>query len=912
MRNAFPSSLLAGTFLAALLVLPGCSSGTSNDTSSVRIKCLGGQSFCIISCDLGCTQTGCAVTEIAENQRLRFKFSDRVDPASVNGSSLSIRTATGVAPDGEYLVVDSEVTFEPKVRTVAGVSTFGFLRNESYIITLAGGDTAAQGVRSLSGDRLTQEFSCTVRASLGIQDEDQQPPTAELIAPTNTTQVPLDPTMVLRFSELIDTTALQSPLSAASPITFVLRGTLPSGECDRDAEGILLTGLPQLSTETVGDHEVTVVTFRPTVTLPGLSCIVISVTSDLRDLSGRAAVPTQFELLTVAGVSTPITITESFATNAGQEELVSGGVWNSGARPAAIGSDGRHGSFNPSFGTPQGGGVFLWNLDQVGGIVIPSSNTMTGLEYHVTDGRFFFTDFVLAEGQILKFTGSVPPQIYVRGKVEIRGILDLSAVDMPATIPTTGVLAGQRVTTFNARGTPATVQVQGQPGGLGGCGGGNGGDGGRECLGTGQIIVGGVNVTNGQPGQTVKVLASHAYAGQTAGTGGRGSEMRPVDGLTASAGAPFITATLSYRDEFSVGGSGGGYINAGGVPATPTIPPPAVTQPNNGPIPVAGVAFPLLPYPTNPPAGYQSLNHYLVGGSGGGGGGSHPFAIASALTDFFMAGHAGSGGGGAIALRAGSDLTLFGTGQILVRGGRGVVINGDNPGTATQDVDFGVSSPGGGGSGGSVLLQSSRTVTVQGLLDASGGNGSRTTAVAVFSLAPTQLNVQSQAGAGSPGFYRLEAGTAVNFNGPAGTVPAYNPAVHSGPLDDRDALSGDLSKWRGTGQIFPPTWLRYELDVDTDGDGVTDITYTDSGEPGTQKANDPAGPVIVQFQGATIDQSGTAPIEGTIKPWREGIGSGAGPGIQQDSVTGFRFSLTYNRAGFPQQVIKALRVYAQT
>ena len=62
----------------------------------------------------------------------------------------------------------------------------------------------------------------------------------------------------------------------------------------------------------------------------------------------------------------------------------------------------------------------------------------------------------MAEGDVLRFTGSVPPQIYVRGKVEIRGTIDLSAVDMPATIPTTGVLAGQRATTFNARGTPTT------------------------------------------------------------------------------------------------------------------------------------------------------------------------------------------------------------------------------------------------------------------------------------------------------------------------------------------------------------------------------------------------------------------------------------------------------------------------
>ena len=917
MRHALLPSLLAGSCYAALFVLPGCSSGSSDDASSLRIRCLGGQSFCIISCDLGCTQTGCAVSEIAENQRVRFKFSDRVDPASVGGASISIRTASGVAPDGDYLTVGNEVTFVPKVRTVGGVSTFGFLRNESYIISLAGGNSAAQGVRSLSGDTLSQEFTCTVRATLGIQDEDQQPPSVELLSPTNLAAVPLDPTIVLRFSELIDTTALQSPLSASSPISVVLRPTLAGGECDRDAEGIALEGLPQLSTEAVGDHDVTVVTFRPSVQLPGESCLIVYVSADLRDLSGRAAVPAQFEMITVAGVSVPIQLTESFATPAGQEELVSGGVWNGGATPALIGGDGRHGSFKPSLGSPQGGGVYVWNLDTVGGISIPASNTPSGQSYSVTDGRFFFTDFVLAEGEVVRFTGSVPPQIFVRGRCEIRGTLDLNAADMgPVNVPTTGPLAGQRVSSFNARS--GATQVFGQAGGIGGCGGGNGGDGGRESQGTGQIFVGGVNVTNGLPGQAVKVPASHAYAAQTTGTGGNGSEMNPPSGLTIDAATPTISATLFYRARFSRGGGGGGYMLAGGLPALPTIPPyigvPAPTQPNVSPAPAASVAFGLLPFPASPPLGYQSLNHYLVGGSGGGGGGCHSFAIPTtpATEPAFMAGHGGTGGGGAIAVRVGGDLTLFGTGQILARGGRGVVITGDNPATPTADVDFGVSSPGGGGSGGSVLLQSARTLTVQGLIDTSGSTGSRTSNVAVLSLATFSLNVLSQGGAGSSGFYRLESPSPVVFNGPVGTTPAYSQSINSGPLDDRDALSGDLSKWRGTGLIFPPTWERYELDVDTDGDGIVDVTYTDSGLPGTQKANDPNGPVVVLFQGAKLAQNGSTPIEGTIKQWREGIGSGSGPGIQQDSVTGFRFSLLYNRAQFPNQVVRALRVFART
>jgi hypothetical protein len=925
MRNASPFSSLpravaAGALLAGALVFAGCSSGSGDDASTVRIKCIGGQAFCIISCDLGCTQTGCAVSEIAENQRLRFKFSDRVDPTSVNGASLSIRTGTGVAPDGDYLVTDNEVTFVPKVRTVNGVSTFGFLRNETYIVSLAGGSTGSQGIRSLAGDPLTQEFTCTVRATLGIQDEDQQPPTVELLAPTNPAAVPLDPTIVLRFSELIDTAPLLSPLSESSPIRVVLRPTLPTGECDRDAESVTLEGLPQLSTETVGTREVTVVTFRPSVTLPGRSCLIVAVTSDLRDLSGRASVPASFELITVEGVSVPLTLTETFATPAGQEELVSGGVWNNGARPGLIGGDGRHGSFNPAFGTSVGPGVFVWDLRPPTGIVIPASNTPSGQSFTVLDGRFFFTDFVLAEGQTLRFLGQDPPRIFVRGRCEIRGTIDLSAPDMPGTPITTGPFAGQLRSTFNARGTLTGQNlplVLGQPGGQGGCGGGSGGAGGTECGTLGPVFEFGNNVSRGQPGGTVRVPASHAYAGSAGGTGGPGSPVHHETGTALSVGAPFIASTspsVNFRDEFSRGGGGGGFLQPGGLPIQPTIPAPLV-QPNASPVQAPAAAFALFPLPSSPPPGYQSLDHFVVGGSGGGGGGSHAFAtVTLGANDVFMAGHGGSGGGGTCAFRAGGDLTLFGTAAILLRGGRGVLINGDNTGPTSPalDVDWGVSSPGGGGSGGSVLLQSARTVTVSGLIDASGGAGSRVGGVGA-PLAPAgQLNVTAQAGAGSPGFYRLEGGTTVLFNGPGTTVPTFDPAQNVGTLTDRDAASGDLSKWRGFNQVFPPTWLRYELDVDTNGDGTVDVTFTDSGEPGTQKANDPSGPVTIQFQGAKLNQAGNAPLPGTIKPWREGIGTGAGPGIQQDAVTGFRFSLSYNRVAAPNQVVKALRVFART
>lgn len=902
MRNA----LLILLFSSALL-FTGCGGGGGNSaSSSLRIPCLGGESFCIISCDLGCSQTGCSITEVAENQPLRFKFSDAVAPESVNSTSISIRTATGVAPNGRFEVVGSEVVFVPEVSTSGGVSTFGFLRNESYIISMVAG---AQSVRNLSGDSLRNDFSCTVIASQGIIDEDGAPPTVELISPTVLVNAPVNPTIVLRFSELIDTTPLQVSLSEASPIRVVLRGQLPNGECDSDSDGIALQGVPALSTETVGSREVTVVTFQPQIQLPGNSCLTVRVTADLRDLSGRSAIPAKFVFLTEAGVSTPIQITETFVNNGKQEQEISGGIWGGaqgpGARPGLIGGDGRHGSFDPNLGEPIGGGIFAWNVDN---LLIPETSSLTGEQYLVTDGRFYFTDMVVPVGTTIRFVGTSAPVIRVRGQVDIRGTIEVNGRDAPGEVafgsPPGSNQTGEFVSTFNAR-----VITTGQAGSEGGVFGGRGGKGADTCTNSGPTIVNGQNLTNGQAGQDINVLAGHAYAGTVGQTGGRGGLLTPQSGSWGSSPPLLQSVWCAW---FSPGGSGGGFSSNGTNAGAPNY-LGSTTSGASGPVTTApvvgGNSFSVMPFPpTSAPAGYTSLNHFLVGGSGGGGGGSHSYGIVGlgGTAGTWYSGHGGTGGGGTFAIRSGGTLVVGSEGLLIARGGDGVLITGTVPAGTPQNT-LGISSPGGAGSGGSMLLQSGQSVTMSGEINTRGGVGSR-----VGELATAQVRLESQAGSGADGFYRIEAPPmSINFGGQA--TPAFVSGENDGDLEDRDDRSGDSSLWYTTGLVFPPTWDRYELDVDIDGDGVVDITYTDSGAPGTEKAAEFNGPItlplVIAFQGANLNQAGTEPI-GPIGPWRDGIGSGAGQGISLDAVTGFRFTITYNRALAPNLVVKELRVFA--
>ena len=929
MRNLLTFTLLTGVLAFAGA---GCSSGSQDDSGDLRIRCINGDSFCLVSCDLGCSQTGCSVTEIAENQRLRFVFSNQIDPASVNSASVSIRTPSGVQPDGEFLVQGRELTFVPRVRVINGVSTFGFRRNESYVITLNSGATG-QGVRSTSGDGLRTGLSCTVLVSRGIQDEDQQPPSVELIAPTTTTDIPQQPTVVLRFSELIDTTALQGTLTPSSPVQFLVKGTRLEGGtllCDSLQQGTTLGGIPLLTTETVAGRPVTVVSYTPPIQLPGESCLTVLITADVRDLSGRQGTPQQFELLVEAGTSTPITISETFSSSANQDVLGSSTVWNNGARPGLIGNDGRHGSFDVTMGTLVAPGVYEWNTDS---FLIPASRSATGLEYLVTDGKFYFSDFVLPAGTTLRFTranatspsaaSTVPPQIWVRGNAQVDGTIDVSGEDLPFWVPATGPAVGQRVSTYNGVGAGTGFNIwpvpDGQPGSYGGAGGGKGGDGGRECRNDGDVTqtigLEVVHIYYGRDGENVQLPAGHAYAANTADTGGSGGLLHPIAGQVPATGAAVIG--FIYRGYFSPGGAGGGYVGAGAVAATSGTLPSGINLAT--PAQPGGLTLPsLLPIP----GGATSLNHFLVGGSGGGGGGSHAYGTRTIIAGEFVAGAGGTGGGGAFALRVGGDLSVGPTAQLIARGGDGVLINGDDPSNnnptpplqPTYDVNYGVTSPGGGGSGGSILLQSGRTLVFEGTMDVRGGAGSRTGSISIATTgAPVAFNIVSQAGSGAPGFYRLESGVgAPSFSGTvsAGT-PAYVAGTNGGTLTDRDTLSGGLSKWRAAGTFFPPTWLRYELDVDLDGDGTIDITYTDSGAPGTQRANDPNGPVQIRFQGATLNQAGTEPV-GQPSAWRDGIGNGAGPGIVLDSVNGFRFQLLFNRDASATTVVRGLRVFAQS
>lgn len=569
---------------------------------------------------------------------------------------------------------------------------------------------------------------------------------------------------------------------------------------------------------------------------------------------------------------------ETFVDDSNRDPIASGDVWGNGsAVPAQIGGDGAFGSFDLSLATQVAANVYELDTDMT---VIPADRTLSGLPAQVTDGRFYFTDFVVPAGVTLRFVGTSPARLFVRGVVDVQGTVSVDAPDMPSTIQTAGPALGLPVSTFNAR--IGGVGSPGQPGGAGGPGGGRGGNGGVECGNLGPILSNGVDVTSGQDGIDVQVGAGHAYEGSVGGTGGAGSPLMPATGLWA--GPPFPTLSFVYSPYHSRGGNGGGFRQPGGVSQQPQH-----ANPNNtilfDPAQAASPSFPLFPLP----GGTSSLEHFAVGGSGGGGGGSHGYgllAIGSAL-ERWMSGHGGAGGGGVLVLRAGNVATV--AGALTSRGGSGPIIAGDDPNTTSTTDVYGISSPGGGGSGGSVLLQA-RVASVSGSVDVRGGTGG----VNDY-MANSLQRMTGGGGDGAPGFLRIETQGGLTFSG-SYSSPFVN-GENSGTLQDVDARTGSRSRWMTPSSTGLPVWLRYELLVQING---LPVLFSDDPEVSPVAATGANSAATLLVQGARLDALGQ-PLAGTIGPWRGRVG---GPGsLNTDFAQAVRFDVVLDKSLGAERVL---------
>ncbi|MCK5942367.1 MAG: Ig-like domain-containing protein, partial [Planctomycetes bacterium] len=401
--------------LASLaLLLSGCGGGGGGRPTgeqSFRCSAAGGEpdALCLQSCSLGCSTTGCGRTEIAQNERVQLVFSENLDPTTVDNSSIRFRTASGAEAVGEYVVSGNRVEFVPTLSISGGQTFFGFTGGESYVMTIIGGDASARVVRGTSGRAFGSTLSCTLQSRLGIVDYDEAPPVATLRSPIGTANVAADALIEVEFSELIDVTPFLG--GGETPVRVTVRGAIEAGGvlvCDPAAVLRPLDGtqFPQFDAAS----GVTVILFQPAMPLPPNACVEVEVTEQVTDVSGRAAVPTTFAFTTFERERTEVPIVESFATSDRFDADRSAGSWGQGElRFAAIGGDARHGAFDLSLANgptvENGVDTYVVDVDQT---TIPASRSGTGSQLTVSDGRFFFSEFVVPPDVRVRFVGDEP------------------------------------------------------------------------------------------------------------------------------------------------------------------------------------------------------------------------------------------------------------------------------------------------------------------------------------------------------------------------------------------------------------------------------------------------------------------------------------------------------------------------
>ncbi len=871
-------SLLVALFVVAVTGL-GCGGGTEA-VGSTGFDCGTNEGepnvLCLQSCNLGCSSTGCAQTDIAQNEVIVMFFSEDVDPNSVNTSSIRFRTPSGDEPVGEFLVNDNRVEFVPTLSISGGQTFFGFTSGETYTMTIIGGQNQSNIVRGTSGRPFGETLVCTLQSSKGIIDLNGVPPSATLISPTNLEAAPLDSEIVLEFNELIDATPFLS--GTQSPVEYSVRRTRPDGnggtECDPASQPQPLAGSQSLSFDAA--RGVSLLAFSPAQLLPGNVCIEISVTNGVTDLSGRTAQPQVFAFKTIVVPLTNFEIVEEFADDSQLDAESSGGQWGGGfATFAQIGGDGRHGEFSIdlAFDTEtivDGRRVFELNTDNT---LIPPENGTSGGAQTVTTGRYFFSKMVVPGDVRLRFVGTSAPVITVAGRFDIQGDIEVNGVS---------------VTDSHS----GTLNL-GQQGAAGGIFGGAGGNGGNKCLGTGP----GAGQFDGSDGDDVNVLGGHAYSSARAGTGGQGSVLYPASGLNADQQFG-TTSGLAYCLSAAAGGSGGGLYGPGDDGRVLNIfsgtTPVSTPSQYMGPPAPAGVAFTLVPYP--PATGLQqSSEHFLVGGAGGGGAASN-CSLSLSLAKSWASGAGGAGGGGAMALRAGGSLRVAPTGRLLAVGGNAYDYIGASAGAQV--------APAGGGSGGSIILQAAGDSDLGGSIDVRGGNGGFFRRQGGAGIFPNSGVIEIQGGNGGPGFVRFEKPTTPDISELSSMSPPPT-AENVGALGEVDGLVSVRSFYYSTGLIFGPEFSHYVIEATVDG---APMVFSDDPTISTMPAAAGA-PVQALWQAANLDVVTGEVLNPVPRPWRTSVRSSAGEvGIASDALHGYRFMLFADRAVATEIVVNKVTV----
>lgn len=771
--------------LGLVLALSACSGGGGGDA--------GGALF-IESCSLGCgsgaggNQVSCAIVNVGRNVEISVLFSEPLDPGSIDNSTFRvINTTTGQVPpmsfsvdplDPRRLIARPTLTFD-----TLGNPVFALDENETYEVRIPGEaqDPVGPFIRSRGGRRNQSRLQCTIRTTEGVIDPVPGAPNVTVTVDTlSATGVPaqgafdvrLDSSVLMVFDDIMNPATLADPLTQEP--AFVRAYVDPDGNVADPSDQVELTGSYVWDVDF--DLLRTTMVFTPNGGFPSRGSdpvnprkIVIDIPNSVRDLvgnqlenAGKVVFTTEF--VPFGSVCLPDDDGENFLNDNNHDVARSGADWGE-SLPGALtfgvaGGSGRLGTLvvktgqtivlntdSQTFPLPEQAYELITNEQPTGnqagdpGDYDPSDPgswpTIT-----VTDGVFEFSKLIIENNATLVLEGSNPGRVFSCGDLVVNGILDCSG-ETPAAHPSNS---------YNVFQDP---EAHGGPGGAGGPNGGDGGAGGdrydhsdtfNALNSIGAVDFPGNPATNpgaDNDGREGEGVGNDEVTFIAAGQGGEHYPPNMIEHNNTS-NAAFGDAAFSYvdidgTDECRVAmvaapGSGGAYALDGG-PGVPVSPFTAVEAQSGTPLPNTPAQTPggdsaALNLP--PPGGggareLDPLLGHLRGGAGGGGGGLHTWGtrsngtpgqcFGSFTTIFPYWDHSGAGGGGGGgAVQATSGRTLFINGVVDASGGDGgsATIPGQPMSACTSASPSSpenvaacaaFASPGGGGSGGAIRLQ---------------------------------------------------------------------------------------------------------------------------------------------------------------------------------------------------------------
>ncbi len=909
--------------LGSVAALASCGGGGGGSSG------LGAAGMSIVSCSLGCSnsasnpgsQVSCGVTDVYLNQEIRVEFTSDVNLNSVTNNTFQVVEAgTGKTPPGTFatdpgeprvLIYRPQLTFDS-----AGNPIFGLTADKTYFFKIPGRvlDPLGPYILNTIGQPNSSRLQCTLVASRGVfdanpgrplvritvdrvtgYDADGNPNSFEFNVPANgASDVYRNSDVRLVFDDVMNPGTLANPVTGTS--NFIKVSVDPDGDTTDTTDLVPLLGAFSLTIDQSALQ--TTVVFRPSSGLPSSGSgplprkVLVELLSTISDLGGNLLLNPGITIFTPEHINfAPVDITETFDDTIQEDSVKTCSAWGGGQ--LGTGPGGGSGRLGELVVFP--GQVLELNTDaeDFAAITNPAGfNPVNVIDAPVpllvTGGVFEFSRLRVDAGSILRFRGSNPARVYVRGEAVIQGLIDMNG--------RSGVLH-------------ASDSLPGGAGGEAGAGGGAGGRGGNRPDGSAFQNEGGEPNTTAGPANVLDPATYTEVNGLAGGgipfpstidpnptfvAGGGGGLSWPQPTSTAPGlhmpAIPSDIAGLEF-DRFyecrvpapAAPGGGGGYALSGrpGIPLLSSFLFGSITEcPPSAGGDSGALAIDDLVRSLAPELGL------LRGGPGGGGGGAHlqnTRLNSSPLdcSDFggnppkisqYIA-HSGAGGGaggGAIQIAAGRRLILHG----IVDSSGGDGGSGTFPPTTSNPPDL--AQAGGGGAGGGVLLQSQQ-VQIQAIparIKVSGGLGGEGTGDQ-GTLEP------SRGGDGSPGFLRIETNTPLDVATEATKVvpteadlqdqygtsvqieDIFSTAVWDPPAEGASGFSGAQSCWfRPSGNFFQllfaqdgalPGWdMRLRIMGQAQPQSFRDMNDVFPGQTleSVFGSDFGAAPVVVRFQGA--------------------------------------------------------------